>query len=152
MTRAGLPVAASTPPGRLVRRADESAVWGVCGALARAPGRDVALVRIVALMSVALGGLGAVAYVAAAAGTPAASAADARVLRRPTGMAVGTALVAAMTLALVAHAGLLVPVRILGILAAVGAGAALIWQRTGGDWTWRGTASGSPVRCGRWRA
>lgn len=116
--------------GLLQRSPDERVIAGVSGGLASALGIDVALIRIAFLVAVATGGLGIPLYVIAAAGMPLAEGEEPR-SRAP--MAIGGVVVVAGAAAAVDSAGLLLPGSILAPLTLLGAGAALIWRRAGGQ-------------------
>lgn len=106
-------------------------IAGVAGGAAAALGIDVALIRIAFLMAVVAGGLGIPVYVVAAAGMPLAD--DGTPPRSRGPMAVAGLVVVAAVAVVVDSAGLLLPGRILAPLTLLGAGAALIWRRAGGE-------------------
>lgn len=116
--------------GLLQRSPGERVIAGVSGGLASALGIDVALIRIAFLVAVATGGLGIPLYVIAAAGMPLA---EGEAPRSRVPMAIGGVVVVACAAAVVDAAGLLLPGSILAPLALLGAGAALIWRRAGGQ-------------------
>lgn len=117
---------------RLERSADERVIAGVAGGLATALGIDVALVRIAFLTAIALGGIGIPLYIIAAAGMPLAEGPRPGFARRAP-MAAGAIAVVGSLAALMEIAGLSLPDGLLGPMTLAGAGAALIWRRTGGE-------------------
>lgn len=118
---------------RLERSADERVLAGVCDGIAAGARIDVALVRLAFLVAVAVGGIGIVIYIAAAAGMPLAEGRSPAPLRARLPMALGTTLIVACLVAAAGTAGLILPDGILAPITLAAAGTALIWRRTGGE-------------------
>jgi signal transduction histidine kinase/phage shock protein PspC (stress-responsive transcriptional regulator) len=118
--------------GRLERSPSERVIAGVSGGLAAALGIDVVLVRLAFLIAMAIGGLGIAVYVVAAAGMPLGEG-PAAPRRQRAPMAIGALVVVGCLAGLLDAADMMLPDSVLVPLTLLGAGAALIWRRAGGE-------------------
>lgn len=124
------PTDEGTPPTLLTRPSEGRILLGVCAALARTGGVDVAVVRLVAVATVAAGGVGVALYLPLAVALPrpgTQSPFDRWRVHTATALC---ALVASMLVAL-DMAGLMAPIGLLWPTAAILAGVGLAWRQSG---------------------